>query len=141
MDRAHVMALSTEHQDSLWLLLYNLHGMFILEQLQRTYLDGAEADTKHRHALIMSNLDECLEIMNTIHEVRKGTRKTRTFFFSPKAIGVINMAVKVYDPEHSTLNNGDHADVRKAFGTLKDLVAQSAQFCYTREELRKAGIK
>lgn len=141
MERSHVMALGVDYQDVLWTLLYNFHGMFTLGQMQNVQDEGAEADPNHRHALVMQNLDQVLEIMNIINEVRRGNRRVRTFFFSPKAMDVIRVSIEVYHDQQNVLNVEDCELVRRNFPGVRDLVATSLQYCYTREELRKAGIK
>lgn len=135
------MALGPGQQDALWLTLYNLHGMYILGQMERVASFEDDRDVVTRHAMVMSNFDQVLEIMNIINDVRRASRRTRTFFFSPAAMDVIFLSLHAHDAQHNTLSPTDLEIVRTEYAALRDLVATSMQHCYTREELRKVGIK
>lgn len=140
-DGSHVMCLTPDRQQALWLILYNFHSLFLKHQMSKVASFEDDKAVEARHSMVMTNLDKTLEIMGVLGSGPDVQRRIRTYFFTKIGMEIIVNALNGWDIHQNDLVSDDVKIVNREFGGLRDLVAQSLQFCYTREELRKAGIK
>jgi hypothetical protein len=133
------MVIGRDHQKALWLVLYNFHGLFLLQQMQQVSNFEDDRSLMDRHALAINHLDHCLSIMELVRE--SNGKNNKMVIFNRKSMEIIARAADSYDPKNTVLNKDDIGVLSKEIAGLQKLVAQSHQYEYTRDELRKAGLK
>lgn len=92
-----------------------------------------------RHALAMNHLDHCLSIMELVKD--SSGKVNKMVILNTKSMQIITNSITAYDPENTVLTKDDISVLRKEIAGLRKLVSESNQYVYTKDELKKAGIK
>lgn len=133
----HVLGLNEGAQDTLCMLLLNMHNLFVYKQMETLAVNGNHEEISYRHGLVGRHLDKIMEIIVSIKE---SSRPYKAMFFNDIAMELIVKAVTVFHPTDNCLTDDEIGYMDQHFKPLADLVNESLTHTYTREELEKAGV-
>ena len=138
-ERWHLLVVNKPQQKSLWMLLYNFHGLFLLQQMEQANEFDTDRLLLERHALVMNHLDHCLAIMDAVKESEGKYNKMA--ILDADSMDLIYKAADSYDSQNTVLSSEDVKYLSKEIKKLRELIFESNKYAYTREELTKGGIK
>lgn len=135
--RFHVMGLNDMAQETLCLLLINMHSLFVFDQMSKLLESDSISELKHRHDLIMRHYDKISEI---VFSIRNHDKDYKTMFFNEIAMDLIMKAINLFEVNDNHLTDNELAFMEPHLEGLVDLAQKSIEHLYTMEELKKAGI-
>lgn len=119
--------------------MYNFHGLFLLQQMEQANEFDTDRLLLERHALVMNHLDHCLAIMDAVKESEGKYNKMA--ILDADSMDLIYKAADSYDSQNTVLSSEDVKYLSKEIKKLRELIFESNKYAYTREELKKGGIK
>ena len=135
----HLLVVSKSQQKSLWMLLYNFHGLFLLQHMSQLADFDSDKALLEQHALVMNHLDHCLSIIDSVKESQGKTHKM--VILDKDSMDLVYNAAESYDPQNTVLSSEDIKYLSKEYKDLHKLISESSKYAYTREELKKGGVK